>query len=637
MSASRLDLSGVVGAEIAAAPVKAFLDAHAGAAVDIHVNSPGGFVFEGLEIYNAVRDHGQVTMIVDSLAASAASLIAMGAERIVMKPGALMMIHRAAAMTLGNAEDHRQSADVLDKIDNQVVGIYASRSGMTRKRVADLLDKESWFNGEEATAAGLADQAEEASSGNDAPARASLNFKVDIRNLYRNPPRALFALLAKDIDSMTTPKTAPNPEAAPADVTGDILSRAATARLSAVETAEIVAKAGGNIEKARDLIIDAMAARDTQPRVVVGNDAGGDPDGHAAAIGEAIAAKLAGRTAAGPFAGMTAPALAGEWLRGRGVTLRSHDATSIVRQAMGTRQPFMNGPGFHTTSDFPTILGDQMQKSLANLFAAAESGASKIAGVGTMPDFRERSIGKLSSFPELLALGEGGEIKWGTLEESGEKISVATFARALSISFELLVNDNLGGVQRSLRDIAFAATNLKAKLIIDALLTTAMSDGKTLFHADHANIVTGDGADKPTVPSLDAVRQLMRQQKAIDGTTVLGLSPRTILVPSSLETQAQIVATATTPVSTADVNPFSGLAVAVEPRLDAVDATSWYGFVDPAVLPAVEFDTLEGTPVPRLEIADPADFSRLGAAYRVWWAAGAAPVEYRAAVKNPGA
>jgi hypothetical protein len=254
-----------------------------------------------------------------------------------------------------------------------------------------------------------------------------------------------------------------------------------------------------------------------------------------------------------------------------------------------------------------------------------------------MPDFRERSIGKLSSFPELLALGEASEIKWGTLDEEGEKVSVATFARAIAISFQTIVNDNLGAVQRSLRDIAFASVNLKAKLIIDALRTTAMSDGKTLFHADHANIVTGGGTDKPTVPSLDAVRQLMRQQKALDGTTVLGLAPRTILVPSSLETQAQVVATATTPVSTGDVNPFSGLAVAVEPRLDAVDAISWYAFADPAVMPAVEFDTLEGTPIPRLEIQDPADFSRLGAAYRVWWACGAAPVEYRAAVKNPGA
>ena len=301
---------------------------------------------------------------------------------------------------------------------------------------------------------------------------------------------------------------------------------------------------------------------------------------------------------------------------------------------MTARQPFMSGPGFHTTSDFPVILGDSMQKSLANLFHAADVGVSQVVGTGTMPDFRTKTLGKLSSYPELKAIAESGEFTWGTLEEAGEKISVGTFGRALAVSLQLMVNDNLGAVQRSLRDVAFAAVNLKAQLILAAMLTAEMSDGHPLFDAtNHLN--DGDFGSL-SVTALDTIRAKMRLQKALDGTTVLGLAPSILLVPAALETVAQQIAATVTPSQTDQVNPFSGIRIAVEPRLDAVDPAAHYVFADPSVMPAVEFDTLEATPAPRLEVSRPADFNRLGSAYRVWWACGASPIEHRAAVRNSG-
>ena len=128
----------------------------------------------------------------------------------------------------------------------------------------------------------------------------------------------------------------------------------------------------------------------------------------------------------------------------------------------------------------------------------------------------------------------------------------------------------------------------------------------------------------------------MRLQKALDGTTVLGLAPSVLLVPAAQETVAQLLAATVTPSQPDQVNPFSGIRIAVEPRLDAVDPAAHYVFADPSVMPAIEFDTLEATPAPKLEVADPADFNRLGSAYRVWWACGASPIEHRAAVRNSG-
>ena len=436
---------------------------------------------------------------------------------------------------------------------------------------------------------------------------------------------------------MPTPNpkpAAPAPAATPpADVTADILSRAASAKLSAVETADIVAKAAGNIDTAKDLIITSLAARDDQ-RIVMGNDAGGDPEGFNKALGDAFSAKLKGQSATGPFAGMTTVGLAQAWLNARGMKPASNDAVSLVRTALTAKPNFVMASGMHSTSDFPIILGDSMNKSLADLFKAADSGVSQIAGVGTMPDFRTKTLGKLSSYPAMLPVAESGEITFGTLEESGESLSVGTYARGISVTLQVMVNDNMGAIQRSLRDIAFATVNLKSSLILTAMLTAEMSDGYTLFNAAHHNNDLDAGV--LGVTSLNAIRAQMRLQKALDGTTVLGLAPAMVLVPASLETSAQSLATAITPNSVDAVNPFSGIRIAVEPRLDAIDPEAFYAFADPNLMPAIEFDTLEGTPMPRLEIADPADFNRLGSAYRVWWACGASPVEWRAGVRSSG-
>jgi hypothetical protein len=277
-----------------------------------------------------------------------------------------------------------------------------------------------------------------------------------------------------------------------------------------------------------------------------------------------------------------------------------------------------------------------MDKSLQELFRAADSGIGNVAGTGVMNDFRPKSLGKLSSFPGLELVEETGSITFGSLVEDGETVSVATYAKAISCSLQLLVNDSLGAVERSIRDIAFAAVNLKANLLLTALLTAQMRDGKTLFHADHNNVLSGPGVGlAPSVAALGEMRKKMRLQKALDNSTVLGLGVGKILVPAALETVAQGVAATISAARSEDVNPFSGVQVFCEPRLDAIDDAAWFGF--DGIMPAIEFDTLEGTPTPRLEIADPADFNRLGSAYRVWWACGAAPIEHRAAVRNAGA
>ena len=110
-------------------------------AVTVNVNSPGGDMFEGLAIYNLLREHpAEVTVKVMGVAASAASLIAMAGDRIVMGTGSVMMIHNAWGMVIGNRHDFADAADVFQTFDRSMAAIYAARTGLDEAAVLALLD-----------------------------------------------------------------------------------------------------------------------------------------------------------------------------------------------------------------------------------------------------------------------------------------------------------------------------------------------------------------------------------------------------------------------------------------------------------------------------------------------------------------
>lgn len=126
--------------------------------VDLHINSQGGEVFEGIAIYNTIRNRGGVTVHVDSLAASIASVIAMGGERVVMARNAQLMIHDASSVVGGDAASMREMADLLDKTSDNIADIYAQRAGGTAASWRKKMKATTWYSAEEAVNAGLADE-----------------------------------------------------------------------------------------------------------------------------------------------------------------------------------------------------------------------------------------------------------------------------------------------------------------------------------------------------------------------------------------------------------------------------------------------------------------------------------------------
>jgi HK97 family phage major capsid protein len=150
--------SGWGGEFTTAKMVKDALKAIGKAPVLVTINSPGGDAFEGIAIYNLLREHGsKVTVNVLGLAASAASIVAMAGDTIKMGDAAMLMIHSSHGLVMGNQADMREFADLLDKIDGTVANLYAARSGKSAADVLALMRAETWMSGEDAVASGFAD------------------------------------------------------------------------------------------------------------------------------------------------------------------------------------------------------------------------------------------------------------------------------------------------------------------------------------------------------------------------------------------------------------------------------------------------------------------------------------------------
>lgn len=129
----------------------------------VYINSPGGDAFAGIAIYNILKRHAaKKTVHVDGLAASAASVIAMAADVLIIPRSATLMIHNAWTCACGGSEDLRAMADELDRINSQMSEIYAERSGMAQEDVAALMQAETWMSGTEALEKGLCDETDEA-------------------------------------------------------------------------------------------------------------------------------------------------------------------------------------------------------------------------------------------------------------------------------------------------------------------------------------------------------------------------------------------------------------------------------------------------------------------------------------------
>lgn len=390
---------------------------------------------------------------------------------------------------------------------------------------------------------------------------------------------------------------------------------------------------GADPDTARREAFEALAKRSAptirteQVRVEIG-DSQDDPALRARQMGEALYARINPRhdlsEPARRYAYSTPVDMAKELLTLRGESTMALSPASIVTRAL------------HTTSDFPIILGDTVGRVLRDAYQAAPSGIRRLGRQTTARDFRAVNKIMLGEAPLLEKLNEHGEIKAGTMAEARETYKVETWARKIGITRQVLVNDDLGAFADLARRMGQAAAETEARILVTLLETGSgngptMSDGKTLFHADHGN-KAGTGAAISDA-TLSAARLALRTQKGIEDRTIR-VTPRNLLVPPALETTAEKWLASIAPATAADVNPFSGsLSLVVEPRLSS--ATRWYVTAEPGEIDGLEFAYLSGAEGPQVESRSGWDVD--GVEIRVILDFGAGFIDHRGWFMNAGA
>lgn len=353
-------------------------------------------------------------------------------------------------------------------------------------------------------------------------------------------------------------------------------------------------------------------------------------DGRFDRMVEGLTARITGKAAregAREFAAMSAADLARECVK----MSNRHHGVSYLSDARAVEL------GLQGTTDYPALLTETGNRVLKGGYEASESPIKQIARRSTVNDYRPKSTLQLSEAPELLKVNEAGEVKSGPMSETKETYGVVDHGRIVGLTQPALVNDDLNAFDL-LRKFGTSGSAKEANVIHDVLTANSgagptMSDGTTLFHANHGNLGTGGAISLTT---LSEARKLMRLQKDLDKKTIVGVAPKFLLVPAALETAAEQYLAELAPATASDTNPFvNKLTLLVEPRLDAKSTTRFYIFGDPGLAPVLEYSYLAGSE--GVQLSSRVGFTVLGIEFRAVLTFGCGAIDWRGVVMNAGA
>ncbi|MBM3552500.1 MAG: hypothetical protein FJX45_12215 [Alphaproteobacteria bacterium] len=292
---------------------------------------------------------------------------------------------------------------------------------------------------------------------------------------------------------------------------------------------------------------------------------------------------------------------------------------------------------FHTTSDMPIVLENALNRALRARYLLATPTYRMIAQQRTYMDFRDHTSVRLGDFPEMKEVKETGEIVAGTFSESKEKTAVKSYAIQVGFSRQLLVNDNLNGIQQVLNDRASSVARFEDKTFYVMMLSAAGA-GPTLLETSRAVFNTTDKTKASSggaidITTLSAARAAMRGKTSLDGVK-LNVAPSILLVGPAYETIAlQYTSSAFVPNQSSVINPFSGkLTVEVTPE---ITGNGWYLFADPSVGANFEWGLLDGYQAPRMRMDEP--FGTQGMSVSLEHDFGCGAIDFRFGYLNAGA
>jgi len=374
---------------------------------------------------------------------------------------------------------------------------------------------------------------------------------------------------------------------------------------------------------------DALAQLSTRSTATPSNIQVGTDHTDPVAIRSAMADALAHRIAPGAVK-----------LEGRAVEYRSHrllDMAGDLAVARGERVNLRDTEGLlqravgaHSTSDFPELVSAAANKALLAQYAIAAPTYRKWAARKPFADFKEHNFLRVGDVPAFKEIKEGGEVNYGTLSSSAEKVSAKEYGTGIALGRRLLINDDLSALSDFSSGIAIRAANDENALAYGILKSNpTMADGYALFSTDHKNLPTAAAFGATTIA---AMVKALRGQTSLDGMK-LNLQPGMLVVGSDLEVAARTLLTAIQATKTSDVNPWANFAeLVVDSELGA---TEHYLFTSPAAAPTVVYGYVGGAEGPQIRSERDFDTLALKIAANLDFAVGA--IDFRGAVKNAGA
>lgn len=651
---------GVIGWEIDPTEISRTLHRHRNSRIELRLHSPGGYTSDASAIGAAIRRHGDVHVVVDGLAASAASLIAMSARSVTMSADAEMMIHRPWVFAVGEAEDLRKSADHLDSVEDRMVARYVARTGLEEATIREMLAAETWMSAAEAVEFGFADEVgNESGSDNDEVIAAYLVSAETDQQLYsyRHPRertgQIAAILAAKSPKPSKREEIMENEEEVTTSAGDDVVARATqreiTAAAKLAEAEKRRSEERQAIAKERERIgqINALCARhgipdelrasyidggvslervngailtylhDTQallgPSVQVGEDAGerlvqdvrnslecrlgfAEPDPKNRLIGQPLQA----------MATFFDP------LRGIG---GADNAVRRVFQSSANVDPTIT----HTSSDFPGILAGVAYKSLLQGYAEFPHTHQEWTRTGQMSNFHPAVRTGLGKFADLAPVEEGAQYVSTTLGDTSAQLSLDKYGNTFGITWEAVVNDDLNALTDIPRRFGAAARRTVENKVYGLLEDNVlMPDGEELFHTAHNNGANDLLTKDNLIKAITAMKsQLADGQKA-------GMVPRYLVVPTELEFTARELLLPAPPGSPPNI---LGGALEIIVSQALTETARWYVIAGPQNDTA-EVAYLNGKKEPEMFRAE--GFTIDGHTYKVRMVFGAAVLDYRA-------
>lgn len=667
--------------------------------VTVRVNSGGGDPFEGEAIRAGFEAHGgNVTIIVGGIAASAASLMIMSADRIEMTAGSFLMIHNPKACMCGVAADLRREADTLDQLSAVYAFVYAARCGLDTAEVMRMMDAETYLGPQDAVANGFADAVTGAEA-DDAPVlpmAAAMSLHQQSLTHLRMCAQKFSAAEQPSVETpvITTGQPGPNvaatqestmePEVIPAveqTVTPPVIPQSqATPANPAVAPTQVamqgpdtaaIAEQGRREERDRQRGVRQMAA----PFLAAGQlsadqvEAVIDEGTPLESVGNRFMAVMAASEVPVSSAGRggqiwitrdetdtqieglvcammrdyTGPGeqYRGMRLSGLAMHLAGPNAGFDRMRAIegGFRSTTMMG-GAHGVSDFAYVTTEVMNRSLLAEYDRRGANWNLVTGTPqSAMDFRELHAVRFGGDFQLKTVKENGEYQEATLADEAEGLTVERRGRTINLTFEAVVNDDMGAFQRIPREFAMAARVMEASMVWKLIRANAAlkSDNTALFHADHKNLA-GSGA-AISVATIGAARKAMWEQTAFgtkDAEDFLQVVADRLIVPPALETTALQFVAGITPTKGADTNPYKGaVEPSVVPNLGAAAGgsdTAWYLFSSD--LPPVDVAYLDGYESPTVQTIEGMNPDKVTMNARHIF--GAAVTEHRGSYKNAG-